>query len=110
MRLVDLRSETLTLPTEEMLAAMARADVGDDSYDGDPTVVRLQELAASRLGKEASLFVLSGTMANVVSLLSHTLPGEEIIADIESHLYRAEVGGLARLGGLMCRALKTKDG
>src|SRR5437762_13710996 len=76
--IVDLRSDTLTLPTPEMREAMARAEVGDDVWEEDPTVKRLEAMAAERLGKEAGLFVASGTMGNVVSVVSHTRAGQEI--------------------------------
>ncbi|MBI2914647.1 MAG: hypothetical protein HYY08_01850 [Firmicutes bacterium] len=99
---IDLRSDTITLPTEEMREAMARAEVGDDGRGEDPTVRRLEEMSAERLGKEAGLFVASGTMGNLVSVLSHTMPGEEIITEHQAHVYLYELGGLAALGGLMC--------
>lgn len=110
MRIVDLRSDTLTLPTEDMRQSMAEAQLGDDSYDGDPTVVKLENMAAERLGKESALLVISGTMGNLVSILAHTQPGNEIILDNDSHIYNAEVGGLSRIGGLIARPLQSADG
>jgi threonine aldolase len=108
--IVDLRSDTVTTPTPEMRAAMAAAEVGDDVYEEDPTVQRLEALAAERLGKEAGLFVASGTMGNQVAALAHTQPGQEVIADAESHIVRAEVGGLARLAICQTVALTTARG
>ena len=107
---VDLRSDTVTTPTPEMRAAMAAAEVGDDVYEEDPTIERLEHLAAGRFGKEAGLFVASGTMGNQVAALAHTQPGQEIIADAESHIVRAEVGGLARLALCQTVALTTERG
>jgi threonine aldolase len=107
---VDLRSDTLTLPTPEMREAMARAEVGDDVWEEDPTVKRLEALAAERLGKEAGLFVTSGTMGNLVSVVSQTLGGQEIVLDQDSHIFNYEVGGAAVVGHLQTRAVKTVRG
>ncbi len=101
MKLIDLRSDTVTQPTPAMREAMARAEVGDDVFGEDPTVNRLQELAAEKLGKEAGLFVTSGTMGNVVALLTHCGRGQEIIVGDKQHTFLAEVGGVAALGGIM---------
>ncbi len=98
--MIDLRSDTVTLPTEEMREAMRRAVLGDDSRDGDPTVCRLEELSAEILGTEAALFVASGTMANLVALLAHANRGGEVLLDERSHIMRSELGGVAQLGGL----------
>ncbi|HEV8672416.1 MAG TPA: GntG family PLP-dependent aldolase [Methylomirabilota bacterium] len=100
---VDLRSDTLTTPTPEMRAAMAAAEVGDDVWEEDPTVQRLEARAADRFGKEAGLFVASGTMGNQVAVLAHTQPGQEVIAELDAHLVRSEVGGIARLA--ICQTL-----
>jgi len=100
MDFVDLRSDTVTKPTEEMRAAMAAAEVGDDVYGEDPTVNRLQEMAAERMGKEAALFVPSGTMGNLIALLVHCQRGDEAILGDLSHPYMNEGGGLAALGGI----------
>lgn len=100
MRIVDLRSDTLTQPTAAMRRAMAEARVGDDVFGEDPTVNHLQELAAERLGKEAGLFVASGTMGNLVSLLAHCGRGDEIILGSQAHTFRAEQGGSAALAGI----------
>lgn len=103
----DWRSDTLTLPSEEMLNAITVASVGDDQYGEDATTQRLEHMAAEMLGKEAALLILSGTMGNLVSILSHTEPGQELILGVESHIYNAEVGGLARLGGIIARPLTS---
>ena len=103
IRIVDLRSDTITLPTDEMRQAMASAEVGDDVYGEDPTVKRLEETAASLLGKEAGLFVPSGTMGNQIAVLTHTARGEEVILDAEAHIYFYEVGGPALLAGVQTR-------
>jgi len=108
---VDLRSDTLTHPTESMRQAMARAEVGDDVFDEDPTVHHLQEKAANLMGKEAALFVPSGTMGNLVSLLTHCSRGEEILLGDRSHIFLNEVGGIAALGGIHPRTVPNhKDG
>ena len=101
MEIIDLRSDTVTRPTPEMRAAMAAAPVGDDVYGEDPTVNRLQALAASRMGKEAGIFVPSGTMGNLASLLAHCGRGDEVIMGTRSHTFLHEQGGLAALGGIM---------
>ncbi|GAB4538217.1 MAG: low-specificity L-threonine aldolase [Anaerolineales bacterium] len=97
---IDLRSDTVTQPTPEMRAAMAEAEVGDDVYMDDPTVNQLQERAAAMLGKEDALFVASGTMGNLLSLLTHCQRGDEIIVGDKSHIYLNEAGGSAALGGI----------
>jgi len=107
---LDLRSDTVTLPTPEMREAAAKAEVGDDVYGEDPTVNRLERLAAEMLGKEKGLFVTSGTQGNAVSLLAQTQRGDEIILEARSHIYVNEVGGLAVLGGLMARTIPGELG
>ncbi len=107
---VDLRSDTVTLPTPEMREAMARAEVGDDVWEEDPTVRQLEALAAERTGKDAALFVPSGTMGNLVSVLSHTRPGQEIILDLGSHIFNYEVAGAAVIGGVQTRPVPTERG
>src|SRR5918911_2099851 len=84
---VDLRSDTVTRPTEAMYAAIASAPVGDDVMGEDPTVRRLEEAAAARLGKEAGLMLPSGTMANLAALMAHTRRGDEVILDAEAHVF-----------------------
>jgi threonine aldolase len=100
MEPIDLRSDTVTKPTPEMREAMAEAEVGDDVFRDDPTVIRLEELAASMVGKEAALFVPSGTMGNLIALLVHCQRGEEAIVGSLSHIYLNEAGGMAALGGI----------
>jgi threonine aldolase len=98
--IIDLRSDTLTTPTPEMREAMASADVGDDVFGEDPTVNRLQELAAEKLGHEAALFVSTGTMGNLSALLAHCQRGDEVICGEWSHVFINEQGGMAALGGI----------
>ena len=98
---IDLRSDTVTLPTEEMLEAIRGASLGDDVYREDPTVNRLEEMAAKKMGKEAALLVPSGTMANLVSLMSNARRGDCVILEAESHIYWYEVGGISTIAGLM---------
>lgn len=108
MRKIDLRSDTVTLPTPAMRAAMAQAQVGDDVMGEDPTVNRLEEIAAARMGKEAALFVASGTMANLVALLTHCGRGDEVIVGDKAHSFINEVGGMAALGGIHPRTLPNQ--
>lgn len=105
MRLVDLRSDTLTRPTSSMLKAMAEAQVGDDVFGEDPCINKLEEMAADRLGKESALFVASGTMGNLVSLLAHCGRGDEIILGNLSHTFYFEQGGSAAVGGIHPRTV-----
>jgi threonine aldolase len=100
MRIVDLRSDTVTLPADEMRRAMYEAELGDDVFGEDPTTNRLEELAAQRVGHEAALFVPSGTMANLVCVLTHCRRGEEVILGDLSHIFLNEGGGMATLGGV----------
>lgn len=105
---IDLRSDTVTHPTPAMREAMARAEVGDDVFEEDPTVRRLEEAAAARMGKAAALFVASGTMANLVSLLTHCGRGDEVIVGDQSHTFLSEVGGMAALGGIHPRPVPNQ--
>jgi threonine aldolase len=107
---IDLRSDTVTKPTDEMRQAMSQAEVGDDVYGEDLTVNRLEALGAAMVGKEGALFVASGTMGNLVSLLAHTHPGEEIILGAQAHIYYYEVGGLARIAGCLPRLADDHNG
>jgi threonine aldolase len=107
---VDLRSDTLTLPTPEMREAMARAEVGDDVWGEDPTVQRLEALAAQRLGKAAGLFVTSGTQGNLISVVTHTRPGQEVVLDLDSHIFNYEVAGGAVIGNVQMRPTQTARG
>jgi threonine aldolase len=97
---IDLRSDTVTKPTPAMRRAMAEAEVGDDVYGEDPTVNRLEAMVAELLGKEAAVFVASGTMANLISVLSHCGRGDEMILGDRAHIFRSEQGGAAALGGV----------
>ena len=108
--MIDLRSDTVTLPTEEMREAMRRAELGDDSRDGDPTVRLLEEKAAAMTGKEAAMLVASGTMSNLVCLLAHAQEGGEVLLDPDSHILRSEMGGIARLAGLFHRVVPAQRG
>jgi threonine aldolase len=108
--IIDLRSDTLTLPTPAMREAMARAEVGDDVWEEDPTVKRLEAMAAERMGQEAGLFVASGTMGNLVSVVSHTRAGQEVVLDLDSHIFNYEVGGSAVIGSVQMRPVKTARG
>ncbi len=111
MQIVDLRSDTVTWPTEAMRRAMAEAQVGDDVYGEDPTVNRLQEIGAAMVGKEAGLFVASGTMGNLVAMLAHCGRGEEVILGNKAHTFLYEAGGISALGGLhSCQLPNQPDG
>jgi len=105
VRIVDLRSDTVTLPTPAMREAMYRAEVGDDVYGEDPTVNRLEAMAAERMGKEAALFVVSGTMGNLVSLLTHCGRGDEVIMGDKAHSFLYEAQGASVLGGIAVRTV-----
>ncbi|MBT5059713.1 MAG: aminotransferase class I/II-fold pyridoxal phosphate-dependent enzyme [Gemmatimonadetes bacterium] len=109
-RIVDLRSDTQTQPTDQMRQAMARAVVGDDVYGEDPTIQRLQELAAAKVGHEAALFMPTGTMANTAALMAHTHPGEEVIFEELAHLFNWEAGTYANVAGLSARTVRGEDG
>jgi len=108
MRVVDLRSDTITRPTQDMRRAMADAEVGDDVFGEDPTINRLEEMAAELLHKEAALFVSSGTMGNLVSVLSHCGRGDEVILGDQSHMFFYEQGGMSAVGGIHPRTLPNK--
>jgi threonine aldolase len=108
MKIVDLRSDTVTLPTPAMREAMYRAEVGDDVFGEDPTINRLEEIAAARMGKESALFVVSGTMANLVSLLTHCGRGDEVIMGQMSHTFNFEVGASSALGGVHVRTVPNQ--
>lgn len=109
MKVIDLRSDTVTLPTDEMRRAMYEAEVGDDVFREDPTINRLEELAAHMLGKEAALFTPSGTMSNLIAVLTHTHPGDEILLGSEAHMFWNEVGGASTLGGVIMRTIPNDD-
>ncbi len=105
-----MRSDTLTMPTPEMRQAMAQAELGDDVFGEDPSINRLQERAAAAVGKEAGLFVASGTMGNLLAILAQVPAGRELIADDQSHVFLYEGAGTATLGGIQVRPLVTERG
>jgi len=108
--MIDLRSDTVTRPTPEMRERIARAEVGDDVFGEDPAVNRLQERTAELLGKEAALFVASGTMGNVAAVTAHTRPGEEVILDEEAHIVHYEAGSAAAFAGVQFRTVPGPAG
>src|SRR5215510_7069623 len=111
MEMIDLRSDTVTKPTPEMREAMAEAEVGDDVFGDDPTLNRLEKLAADMVGKQAALFVPSGTMGNLIALLVHCQRGDEAIVGNKSHIYLNEAGGMSALGGIQpCPVQNQADG
>lgn len=111
MKPIDLRSDTLTQPTSDMREAMANAEVGDDVFEEDPTIRKLENLAAKKTGKESALFVPSGTMGNLISVLSHCQRGDEILLGDRCHIFLHEVGGISALGGVHPRTLpNNQDG
>ncbi len=110
MKCVDLRSDTVTKPSAEMLAAMSRAEVGDDVYGEDPTVQRLETRAAEIMGKEAGLLVTSGTQGNLLAVLTHTQRGHEVLLEKDSHIYFYEVGGMAAVAGVLPRLISGEGG
>ena len=109
MRQVDLRSDTVTHPTPEMRQAMFEAEIGDDVYGEDPSVNKLEAMAAERLGKEAAVFVASGTMGNLVSVLAHAGRGDEIILGDKAHIFRSEAGGVSALGGVAFQTIPNDE-
>lgn len=108
--IVDLRSDTVTLPTEAMRKAMYEAEVGDDVYGEDATVNRLQQVMAERADKEAGLFVASGTMGNQLAVLAHTNRGDELICEADAHIFYSEVGGISAIGGIQPRTIVGQRG
>jgi len=109
MKKVDLRSDTITLPTKEMLDAITGAELGDDVFQEDPTVNRLEDLAATKFNKEAALFVPSGTMANLVAVLSHCQRGDEVILGDQAHTFLYEAGGISAFGGVHSRQIPNQE-
>ena len=107
---IDLRSDTVTLPTEEMLEAIRHAELGDDVYGEDPTINKLEETAAEKMGKEAALLVTSGTQANLVSVMSNTQRGDSVMLEAESHINWYEVGGISAIGGVFPITVKGNLG
>ncbi|MBN1230329.1 MAG: low-specificity L-threonine aldolase [Anaerolineales bacterium] len=110
-KIIDLRSDTVTKPTPEMREAMATAEVGDDVYGDDPTINRLEGLSAERMGKEAALFIPSGTMGNLLAVITHCGRGDEVIVGNQSHTFHYEVGGISALGSVhSCQVTNQPDG
>jgi threonine aldolase len=107
---IDLRSDTLTRPSASMRRAMAEAEVGDDVFLEDPTINRLQELAAQMFGREASLFVPSGTMGNLTSIIAHTRPGQEVICEETGHVYNYEMASMCAVAGVLPRVVTGQRG
>lgn len=103
--MIDLRSDTVTKPTEEMRKAAYESEVGDDVYGEDPSINKLEETAAEVLGKEAALFVTSGTQGNQIAILTHCRPGNEIILEAESHIFYYESGASSAFAGVQTRTL-----
>ena len=110
MEYIDMRSDTVTRPSPGMRKAIFEAEVGDDVFQDDPTVHRLEEILAERLGKEAALFVPSGTMSNQVAINAHTRPGDEVILERNCHTFNYEVGGPAVLAGVQLHPLDGRHG
>jgi threonine aldolase len=110
MDVINLRSDTQTLPNEEMLDAMRNAQLGDDTYDEDPTVQKFETMAAAKLGKEAAVLVISGHMGNLSSLMAHCNPGDEVLLDPESHIFYYEAGSMASVAGLMPMPVRADGG
>jgi threonine aldolase len=108
MKIIDLRSDTVTLPTETMRTAIYKAELGDDVFGEDATVNRLEEMAAAKVGKEAALLVVSGTMGNLVSILTHCHRGDEVILGDLSHTFLYECGGISALGGIHPHTVKNQ--
>jgi threonine aldolase len=108
--IIDLRSDTVTKPTKGMLDAMLSAPVGDDVFNEDPTVLKLEEKLADMFGKEAGLFCPSGTMTNQIAINVHTRPGDEVICDVNSHIYNYEGGGISRNSGVQAKLLQGDRG
>ena len=108
MKTIDMRSDTVTLPTEEMRRAMYEAEVGDDVYGEDPTINLLEQRSADLLGQEAGLFTPTGTMSNLIAVLTHTKAGDEVILGSEAHILWYEVGGASKLGGANLRTVPNE--
>ncbi len=108
--MIDLRSDTVTLPTPEMREAIARADLGDDVYGEDPTVNRLETMAAAMMGKEAAMLVPSGTMGNLTAMLTHCARGAKAFLGSQAHSYVYEAGGAAALGGVVMTPIQNNAG
>jgi threonine aldolase len=109
-KIIDLRSDTVTKPSPEMRRAMAEAEVGDDVFMEDPTVNRLQERAAQIFGREAALYVPSGSMGNLTCIIAHTRPGQEVVCEEKGHIYNYEMAAMAGIAGVLPRVVSAEDG
>src|SRR4051812_16652490 len=107
---IDLRSDTVTKPSLEMRRAMAEAEVGDDVFIEDPTINRLQQRSAEVFGREAALFVPSGTMGNLTCIIAHTRPGQELICEEAGHIYNYEMASMSAVAGVLPRVVQGQDG
>jgi threonine aldolase len=107
---INLRSDTQSLPTAAMLAAMAAAELGDETFGEDPTVRRLEDRIRELTGMEAALLLVSGTMANLVAVMTHCEPGDEVFLDADAHVLRNEAAGLARVAGVLPTAIRSVAG
>lgn len=110
MTFIDLRSDTVTKPTSNMMQAMVSAPLGDDVFAEDPTVIKLETFAAQLFGKEAALFCPSGTMTNQIAIKVHTQPGDEVLCDVNSHIYNYEGGGISFNSGVQAKLLNGNEG
>ncbi|MDO8998722.1 MAG: GntG family PLP-dependent aldolase [Bacteroidota bacterium] len=110
MNIIDLRSDTVTKPSKQMMEAMFNAEVGDDVFKEDPTIIELEKFAANLFGKEAGLFCPSGTMTNQIAIKVHTQPGDELICDVNSHIYNYEGGGISFNSGVQAKLLQGNEG
>src|SRR5690349_12886261 len=107
---IDLRSDTVTKPSAEMRRAMAEAEVGDDVFLEDPTVNRLQTRAAEVFGREASLYVPSGSMGNLACIMAQTRPGQEVICEESGHIYNYEMASMSAIAGVLPRVVRGEQG
>lgn len=110
LTIVDMRSDTLTHPTDEMRRAMAAAEVGDDVYGEDPTINRLEAMAAAKVGKEAAVYVPTGSMGNLAAIMAHTNRGDAVILESEAHIYHHEVGAISSIAGVLPKLIATQHG
>jgi len=110
MQIIDLRSDTVTKPSRAMLEAMFSAEVGDDVFKEDPTIIELENFSADLFGKEAALFCPSGTMTNQIAIKVHTQPGDELLCDVNSHIYNYEGGGISFNSGVQAKLLQGNEG
>src|SRR3954465_3596088 len=110
MSFIDLRSDTVTKPSKAMLEAMMSAPVGDDVFNEDPTIIELEKYASELFGKEAALYCPSGTMTNQIAIKVHTQPGDELLCDVNSHIYNYEGGGISFNSGVQAKLLTGDEG